>query len=586
MDCRSLNHVTLPPNLLLDEQDPWHSENIFANCTNLTHIVLPALKAIPHGFFQNCSSLSSIELPAGLERIGQDAFSGTALASVVFPDTLRDIEAYAFRNTPLHTIALPAGLEYIGPDAFAGTQLGYRPIAPNLRVIHSFLFAGSGITEYTIPASVELIDEGAFKDCKELITCDFSLATNLIRIGAEAFNKCSSLKGVDLSLCTSLTTIDREAFARCSALESITFPDSLISIGIGLLRSYNFSDQSPLIQAIHLPAGITEIPDEAFYGCILLEQFSSDSPITRVGHAAFSSCVKLKSFSLDQVNYIGDSAFDDCRELAGLDLSPDLTYIGGHAFHNCHKITTAHLSNNLKEIKRYTFTNCKSLQYLTLPDKLAIIRYAAFWGIAVEELELPDSLSFMEDLAFAANPHLKRIVIPETFSSISESWFRFCTSIQSIQFPATVSIIGEYAFYDTLQLEKTFYAGAAPTLSSQAFGSSPNVTHYVFAEHYQSFIDAGYSNVVIVNRPFDQENPIDDQPKSLAMSFNISPEWHIVIECTPSLAEPNWQPIAIEPQIDLTENRETYLLPTENASHCFYRAVAYPLFLKPSIALE
>jgi hypothetical protein len=496
----------------------------------------------------------------------------------------------------LQTIDLPIGLEYIGPDAFAGTQLSYLPIAPNLRVIHSFLFAGSSMTEYSLPASVELIDKGAFKECKELITCDFSLATNLTHIGEQAFFGCSALEVADLSPCVSLTSIDREAFARCSALDSIRFPDSLSSIGEGLLRSRFLNNESPLIRTVHLPAGITEIPDDTFSGCIFLEQFSSDSPITRIGNSAFNSCIKLKSFSLDQVTYIGEYAFNGCWDLEDVLFSPDLIFIGENAFHSCKKITAVHLPNSLKVIERFAFCNCTSLQSLTLPDDLRIIRYAAFLGSNIEHLKIPEQLYFIEAQAFAQSPNLKELILPENIVSVHEACFRDCTSLQSIQFPSTLKRLNRFGFADCIHLDSTFFPSSAPTLESNVFEGVANAKHHVFEEHYQSFIDARFTNVVIVHRPFEpfeqEELPhqtdvrITDKAPSLTMDFKTAPEWQIIIECTSSLTKPNWQPSTIEPQIDLTENRETYVLPTENASHCFYRAVAYPAFLQSERPLE
>ena len=588
-DCHALRQVTLPSNLLVDEEHEWQYEYVFANCTNLSHVVLPALKIIPAGFFENCSTLSNIELPAELERISYEAFSGSAIASVDFPVSLRRIEANAFRDTPLQTIDLPPGLEYIGPDAFTGTELGYQPLAPNLQVIHSFLFAGSDISEYTFPASVERIDQGAFKACKKLTTCDFSLATNLTRIGEQAFFGCSALEVADLTPCTSLTSIDKEAFAECSMLKSISFPDSLTSIGNGFLRSRFLNNESSLIQTVHLPAGITEIPDEAFSGCVLLEHFSSDTPITHIGNSAFNGCIKLKHISLDQANYIGEYAFKSCWELGNVLFSSNLTSIGKSAFHSCKKMTDVHLPNGLEVIERFAFCNCSSLHSLTLPDDLKIIRYAAFWGSKIEELNIPDTIHYIESLAFADNPNLKHLILPENIASVHEVCFRGCTDLQSVQFPSTLTRLNRGSFGACIGLQSTFFLGSAPILDSYVFENVPNVTHYVFAEHYQSFIDGGFSNVEIVNRPlkiYEEEElsnqpgtRITDHPKSLTMNFSTSPEWRIVIECTSSLIEPNWQPIAIEPQIDLTKNRETYLLPTENASHCFYRAVAIPLFI-------
>lgn len=63
---------------------------------------LKALEAFPTG------RTGHYEIPDGTERVGMDAFRGTALESIYVPDSVRSISAHGFRSPNLKKISLPA----------------------------------------------------------------------------------------------------------------------------------------------------------------------------------------------------------------------------------------------------------------------------------------------------------------------------------------------------------------------------------------------------------------------------------------------------------------------------------------------
>ena len=71
-----------------------------------------------------------------------------------------------------------------------------------------------------------------------------------------------------------------------------------------------------VITAQDFPAGTTEIPDHAFYGCSSLTSISLPNGVTSIGDEAFSECSSLTSISLpDGVTSIGEGAFWGCSSL-------------------------------------------------------------------------------------------------------------------------------------------------------------------------------------------------------------------------------------------------------------------------------
>jgi len=78
------------------------------------------VKAIGGNAFANCQQLTEVILPEGLVSIGSQAFSWSAVSSIHFPSTLKTIYNNAFWDCDgLETVKLPEGLETIDGFAFA-----------------------------------------------------------------------------------------------------------------------------------------------------------------------------------------------------------------------------------------------------------------------------------------------------------------------------------------------------------------------------------------------------------------------------------------------------------------------------------
>ena len=72
-------------------------EYAFAECDNLTKVVLSGGVEIGYSAFRDCKALISLSLPEGLEIIDDSAFEGcTNLGKIKLPDSVTRIGTYAF----------------------------------------------------------------------------------------------------------------------------------------------------------------------------------------------------------------------------------------------------------------------------------------------------------------------------------------------------------------------------------------------------------------------------------------------------------------------------------------------------------
>ena len=184
-------------------------ENAFDLCQNLTEIVVdagnPDLSA-EEGVLYNkdktqiiCYPTASGDytVPAGVTSIGEFAFDSQKLTSVTFPESLKDIGAYAFSDCQeLVSLTLPEGLTDIEACAFRGCRnLTSVKLPSTLISIGNSVFAYcQSLTQVTLPAAVTSIANAVFEGCQSLTQLTFPVS--LTYIGSWVFDGCDNLTDI------------------------------------------------------------------------------------------------------------------------------------------------------------------------------------------------------------------------------------------------------------------------------------------------------------------------------------------------------------------------------------------------------
>ena len=159
-------------------------------------VIHDGIKQIKYATFAQCENLKSVILPGSVEEIHMDAFVGCGLTHINLPKILKIICNNAFYGTELEEIKFPDSVEQIGCDAFNSNK---------------------NLTKIYLPSSLKIVRQGAFANCTRLQEVVIPEGVQSIREGA--FINCINLERVYLP--QSLNGIDRNAFACCSKLINI-----------------------------------------------------------------------------------------------------------------------------------------------------------------------------------------------------------------------------------------------------------------------------------------------------------------------------------------------------------------------------
>ena len=428
------------------------------------------------GVFQGCTGLASIEIPNSVTSIGNSAFEGcSSLTSVTIPNSVTEIGGLAFcLCTELMSIEVDKDNQsYTSVDGVLydknKTTLICCPggktsveIPNDVTNIGYAAFAGcTGLTTITIPNGVTLIDIYTFYGCTGLTSIE--IPNSVTSIGPLAFYGCTGLTSIVIP--NSVTRLDYQAFVGCIGLTSVTIGkgvyisdiEQLLNDCTGLM-SINVVDKdnkycavdgvlydkniTTLIRcprgktSVEIPNSVTEIGYRAFYGCTGLTSIEISNNVTTIGERAFSGCTGLTSIEIpNSVTEIGNYAFSGCTGLTSIDVDKDNPVYAS--------VDGVLYNKNITNLICWP----AGKPFVEIPNSVTKIEDYAFYGcIGLTSIEIPNSVTEIGNYAFSGCTGLTTIEIPNNVTTIGESVFDGCTGLMSIDVdkdnPAYASVDG------------------------------------------------------------------------------------------------------------------------------------------------
>ncbi len=295
------------------------------------------------------------------------------------------------------------------------------------------------------------------------------IASGVTSIGKEAFNGCSNMTAITIP--SSVTRIGAYALANTDSLTAVTLPSALKSLGES---AFMFSG----LTSVKIPSGVTEIPDNAFYGCFSLKSATIASGVTSIGSEAFYSCSALTDLTLPStLKTIGEYAFHKCTELKSMAIPSSVTEIPEGLFYECSGLTSVTLPSGLKSIGGASFWKCSQLKNLSIPSTVTAIGGSAFYMCsALENVTIPSGVTVIESSVFFGCEALKSVSIPSGVTEIKDDAFRRCSALTSVTLPTGLKVIEGGAFGNCSSLTSVAIPAGVTTIGGYAFGDCAALT--------------------------------------------------------------------------------------------------------------
>lgn len=325
-------------------------DKAFENNSLLVSVTIPdRVTSIGNSAFYECPVLADVTMGIGVTSIGDSAFNGCfALAGVVIPDNVVSIGNSAFYGcSAIAGMVVPSSVTSIGDYAFEGCSALEKVINfSNLTLRkgttgngHIAYYAkvvvnapnGSVEGDFVFGRPNELNTLVAYLGESVELTLPADYDGESYVIGEGAFQGSGITK---ITIGDAVTDIGNNAFSGCSVLESVTVGNGVINIGDYLFRGLS------KLKSVTLGDGVVMIGNYAFAGCQSLTNVKMPS-VRSIGVRAFENCTSFRSIDLGKcLEYIGESAFSGCRFLTSIEIPSRVVSIGKNVFDGCRSLTS------------------------------------------------------------------------------------------------------------------------------------------------------------------------------------------------------------------------------------------------------
>lgn len=146
------------------------------------------------------------------------------------------------------------------------------------------------------------------------------------------------------------------------------------------------------------------------------------------------------------VHYIEDEVFAGCN-YQSVSLPDSVERIGNSLFENSKNLQRVKLPAMITDLPPYLFAGCSSLNKITMPNQLNGFSEGLFYGCSsLEEIPFRLGITELPENVFAGCSSIKSIVLPNSITKICSGAFANCTSLESIVLPENLISIADDAF--------------------------------------------------------------------------------------------------------------------------------------------
>ena len=240
---------------------------------------------------------------------------------------------------------------------------------------------------------------------------------------------------------------------------------------------------------------LSVLPTEAFLKCTNIKSATLPNTLTAIGTQAFCGS-SLVSISIPAgVKTIGNGTFNLCTALQTVTFEKGTQLKTFDGFQSCRSLTTIEIPASVETIKYSAFNGCTSLKTVTFEkgsELKTIEGYYQFYGAfsdctSLTSIEIPASVETIGICAFSDCTSLTSIEIPASVETIEWYAFSYCTSLKTVTFEkgSKLKMIQYNTFRDCTSLTTIEIPASVETIERGAFSGCTSLQTVTFEKGSQ-----------------------------------------------------------------------------------------------------
>ena len=299
------------------------------------------------------------------------------------------------------------------------------------------------------------------------------------------------------------TTFGRAEIINGSCGDNLTWTiddekETLVISGTGEMTSEPWRAYSYMFKHVIIEEGVSSIVDYAFSNTETAD-VSLPNSLKSIGNYAFYNCLGLKTITIPEgVESVGQSVFEDCMNMRSATWNtkncPDIHksvfgyYYGG-------VVDTITIGENVEAISYNAFNT--DTRYITIywnakhfkdvenySQRPLLIAY-------IKNLIIGDKVEYLPAFFLCGQP-IKSFVIPNTVTSIGESAFDECTSLETITLSENLTSIPSKSFYKCKSLKSIVIPNSVKSIAKEAFSECPKLESVTIGDGCKSIGDYAF----------------------------------------------------------------------------------------------
>ncbi|ELP84790.1 hypothetical protein EIN_075990 [Entamoeba invadens IP1] len=414
----------------------------FKNCSLLQELSFCEDVEIGVGCFENCISLTKLKLPHNNRKV---KFVPTSEETQLLDKFGYKYDSVIFNSTATNGVAIFKEIEKCNFPVEISCDLS------------RMIFYRKELQKLKLPSNVTKIGNNFFGQNP---ICEIDLG-NVKEVGDEIFGD----HQISVTIPTTLTKIGQRIFDKCDRLQSV------------LMRGHRPFD------------GLISLDKMKYFGYLHVKFTNVEVPLNFIEKFKHKQDVKI-ALSMS-TNDIDLSTF----------IMPNIVYsVGILCFHHFYKLNKIVFSSNLSSIRSNAFVNCVNLKIIELPQSLKSIENWAFTECGITKIDIPKSVTFVGECAFACCENLKLATFPENVfeeqnvflkcfmltnvnvvendrkCSKINSIFKGCTSLKEIVMPNSATSLNYNSFSNCYSLSKIVIGQNTKKIRERCFENCSNLS--------------------------------------------------------------------------------------------------------------